>query len=155
MIVLDLQTFRQTRENGNVTGVIYVETASGAFPEAGWSDFPVIILGWWAEALLHLEAPTRREVFWRFMDGSHSLTLAKIEGSNPGETLPLAKVADLLIEAAERVIAHCDHHKMFGQDLEILRTKVRQLKANQTVQRRGASRSAQIEIRPSVAAAGV
>jgi hypothetical protein len=46
MIVLDLQTFEQSREGGNVTGVIFLELQDGAFPGKGWSDFPVIILGW-------------------------------------------------------------------------------------------------------------
>jgi len=35
MIAIDLQTFRQSRENGTVTGVIYVELDSGPFPEKG------------------------------------------------------------------------------------------------------------------------
>jgi len=152
MITLDLQTFHQSREGGNVTGVIYVELASGAFPERGWSDFPVIVLGWWAEALFQLQVPTRREVLWRFMDGPQSLTLSKVDAAISSDALPLAQAQSSLIGAAERVVAHCEQHKMFSKDLETLRMNVGRLKANQTVQRTGASRSAKIEIRPSVAA---
>ncbi len=66
MIALDLQTFDQSRQSGNVTGVIFLESQGRAFPERGWSDFPVIILGWWIDAWLQLEVPTRREVQWPF-----------------------------------------------------------------------------------------
>jgi hypothetical protein len=50
------------------------------------------------------------------------------------------------------VAPDCEQHKMFSGDLEALRQNVERLKANQAVQRTGASRSAHIEIRPSVAA---
>jgi hypothetical protein len=150
MIALDLQTFQQSRESGNVTGVIYVELQSGAFPVTGWSDFPVIILSSWAEALVELETPMRREVQWRFMDGPHSLTLTIVSGDVPNNAVPFAQVRDSLLEAAERVVSYCKEHRMLSKDLETL--NVGRLEANQTVQRTGASRSVHIEIRPSVAA---
>lgn len=152
MIALDLQTFQQSRKSGNVAGVIYVELESGAFPETGWSDFPVIILSWWAEALAQLERPTRREVQWRFMDGPHSLTLTKVSGDGPSKAVAFAQVRDSLLEAAERVVSYCKEHRMLSKDLDTLRVNVGRLKANQTVQRTGASRSVHVEIRPSVAA---
>ena len=152
MITLDLQTFHQSRERGNVTGVIYVKLESGAFPERGWSDFPVIILSWWTEALLQLEVPTRREVLWRFMEGPHSLTLTKVEGAIPSDALAFEHVQSSMREAAERVVSYCERHKMLSKDLETLRLNVGRLKANQALQRTGTSRSAHIEIRPSVAA---
>ena len=130
MITLDLQTFRQGREDGNVTGVIYIELASGAFPERGWSDFPVIVLGWWAEALCQLEVPTRREVLWRFMDGPHRLTLTKVDGDISSDALALAELQSSLLGAAERVVIYCEEHKMFSKDLETLRMNVGRLKAN-------------------------
>ena len=152
MIALDLQTFRQSREGGNVTGVIFLELQDGAFPEMGWSDFPVIVLGWWTDSWLQLEVATRSEIQWRFMDGPHSLTLTKGEGSNSIGAYEFSQVGSSLLEAAERVVAHCDKHKMFSNDLELLRSNIQRLQANKTVQRTGASRSAHIEIRPSVAA---
>jgi hypothetical protein len=141
MIALDLATFHQSSQNGNMTGVIYVELESGAFPAKGWSDFPVIILGWWTEALLQFEVPTRSEVRWRFMDGPHSLTLTKVEGAICDGALVFDQVQSCLCQAAEHVISYCDQHKLSGKDLETLRTNVRPLKA--------ANCSFQILIRPS------
>jgi hypothetical protein len=149
MITLDLHSFHQSRPSGNVTGVIYVELESGAFPETGWSDFPVIILSWWIEAWIQLEAPARRKVQWRFMDGPHSLTLTKVEGVVSGDVLVFGRAESSLLEAAERVILHCDQHKMFSRDLETLRMNVGRLNANQSVQRTGTSRSTHIKIGPS------
>lgn len=132
-----------------MTGVIYIELESGPFPEAGWSDFPVIILSWWAEALLQLEAPKRRKVLWRFMDGPQGLILSKVTAVGAPT---FAQVRRDLLEAAQRVVSHCERHSTLSKDLETLRVNVGRLNANQAVQRTGASRSAHIEIRPSVAA---
>jgi len=126
MIALEPQTFRQSRQSGNVTGVIFLELEGSAFPERGWSDFPVIILCWWTDAWLQLEVPTRREVQWRFMDGPHAATLTKAEGG----TVRSTQVYTSLLEAGERVIAHCDQNGMTSRDLELLRGNVSRLKAN-------------------------
>jgi hypothetical protein len=137
MIALDLQTFQQSREGGNVTGVIFLELHDGAFPGRGWSDFPVIILGWWADAWLQLEVPTRREVQWRFMDGPHGVTLTRVAGAASTGAFELPQVHSSLLEAAERVVAHCDQYRMLSRDLDLMRDNVERLRANQTVQRTG------------------
>ena len=100
MIALDPQTFQQSREGGNVTGVIFLRLEVGDFPEKNWSDFPVIILCWWIDAWLQLETPTRREVQWRFMDGPHSVTLTKVAGTPSTGAFEYLKVQDSLLKAA-------------------------------------------------------
>ena len=144
--------FSKVRPNGNVTGVIYLELESGQFLERGWSDFPVVILGWWTEAFLQLEINTRSDVQWRFMDGPYSATLTPIQSAGSTSAFDYKELRKSLLDAAERAVAHCEQHKMYSTDLEKLRGNVRQLKANKTVQRTGASRFAQIEIQTSVAA---
>ena len=131
MIGLDLQTFQQSQAGGNVTGVIYLELRDGAFPGREWSDFPVIILGWWADALIELEAPTRREVRWRFMDGPHWVTLTKEGVAASGGAVEFREVHRTLSEAVERVVTHCDQHGMFSRDLETLRDHFQRLKVRQ------------------------
>jgi len=124
----------------------------GAFPGRGWSDFPVIILGWWADALFQLEGPTRREVQWLFMDGPHYVSLTKTVGDGPAGAFDLPQVHCCLLEAARRVVTHCDKYRMFSRDLETLRDNLQRLRVNQAVQRTGASRSAHSKIRLSVTA---
>jgi hypothetical protein len=152
MIVVDLQTFSQSSPNGNVTGVIFLELQEGEFPERGWSDFPVIILGWWTDELLQLAMPKRRQVHWRFMDGPFCVTLRKVERGHSSDSVSYDQLSSSLLDAAKRVISHCERHQIFSRDLETLRSNAQQLKANQSVQRTGASRSAQIKIRTSSAA---
>jgi hypothetical protein len=148
MIALDLETFQQSRKSANVTGVIYLELQDGAFPGRGWSDFPVIILGWWADALLQLELPTRRKVQWKFMDGPYSATLTKVGYGFPTGAFELPEVQTSLLTTSERVVARCDQQRMFSSDLEMLRSNLQQLKTK-TMQRTEVSRSSHVEIRAS------
>ena len=147
MITLDLQTFQQCRQGGSITGVIYIELETEAYPETGWSDFPVIILSGWAEALM--EMPARREVLWRFMDGPHRLTLTRVAGGGSPGALTYELLETRLLEAMQRVVAYCDSRAMAAPDLEVLRANLLRLQANQTVQGTTASRSAPILMRPS------
>ena len=127
MIAVDLQTFQQSRPNGNVTGVIYLELESGQFLERGWSDFPVVILGWWTEAFLQLEINNRRDVQWRFMDGPYSATLTPIQSAGSTSAFDYKELRKSLLDAAERAVAHCEQHKMFSRDLEKLRDNIQGL----------------------------
>lgn len=150
MLTLELKTFHQSREGANVTGVIYVELESGAFPAKGWSDFPVILLSWWTEALLQLEVPARREVQWRFMGGMHNLTLTKAEKAPAHGAVELARVKSSLCEAAESVVSYCEEHKLVTKDWETLRANLERLRSKTPAPRKGTGRATHIEIRPSI-----
>src|SRR5688572_22893418 len=54
---------------GSVTGEIHLRLGSDAFPETGWSDFPIVILSWWIGALLALLRGESRSEDLQFMDG--------------------------------------------------------------------------------------
>jgi len=58
------------RANGPITGIIFVRCGATVFPEAAWSDFPVVILGWWHRAALSLVTGSKSERFM-FMDGPY------------------------------------------------------------------------------------
>jgi hypothetical protein len=49
-LTVDVGTL-EVRPRGPAIAGIWLVTESGAFPAAGWSDFAVVILGWWASAL--------------------------------------------------------------------------------------------------------
>ncbi|MCC5850537.1 MAG: hypothetical protein JJU29_20820 [Verrucomicrobia bacterium] len=140
MITVDLQTFNKSREGGNVTGRIFLELQDGAFPENGWSDFPVIILGWWTDALLQLMMPETREVQWLFMDGPHSVVLTKTADEISEAAFELSQVHGSLRDAAQLVVTYCDQRRLFSKDLDILRDSVVRIKANQPVLRTEARR---------------
>jgi hypothetical protein len=149
MITLDLETFRQGRESANVTGVIFLELQDKAFPQVGWSDFPVIILGWWIEAWLQFMTPERREAVWRFMDGPHYVTLIKEGNARSTGAFEFREVQSNLLEAAVRVIAHCQRHNMLSRDLETLCENMQILRAHQGTQRTEANFFPLLKLRPS------
>jgi len=76
-----------------------------------------------------------------------------IHGREPGRDSPprqqalldlhvrASQVHSSLLEAADRVVAYCEQHGLLSRDLDSLRDSVARLKANQPVQRTGASRS--------------
>lgn len=78
-VIVDLSNFRL--EKGVVTGQIWLTVDGQAFPEPGWNDFAVVVLGWWTEAIADLlDGAPYRELL--FMDGPY---LAAISGSRLGE----------------------------------------------------------------------
>jgi hypothetical protein len=66
---------------GNVTGQVFLRGAAGDFPETGWSDFPVVILGWWIAGLADVVA--RREPSYQglFMDGPFAFVVERGSGA--------------------------------------------------------------------------
>jgi hypothetical protein len=149
MIEVDVNSFEQRRPGDSVTGIIYLDLEVGAFPELGWFDFPVKILGWWVSRHLELGLPERRTVKWMFMDGLFSVTLTKIVGGRSNQVMDYRGLSDCLLAAADRSIAYCEAHELLSPDLEGLRSAAQQLKANLAVQRTEPSRNAPIEIQAS------
>lgn len=65
---IELEKLRLTGSS-NVVGPIYFRFGDVAFPEEGWSDFPLVIIGWWMNDLGRMWQKAR-EVNLVFMDGS-------------------------------------------------------------------------------------
>ena len=53
-LVIEPKTWAARNPQANVTGVLYLKTQAGDFPDAEWSDFPIIVLGWWLGGLADL-----------------------------------------------------------------------------------------------------
>ena len=60
------------------TSTLFAETDSGCFPSEDWTDFPEIVLGWWADALksVYIGADGRTCTF-HFMDGPYAIRCLK------------------------------------------------------------------------------
>ena len=67
-IIVEPATFTITRD-GSVVGNIFFKLNGAFFPDYRWSDFPVPILSWWVEAVLHLISGDKKEEELLFMDG--------------------------------------------------------------------------------------
>jgi hypothetical protein len=125
---------------GAITGPIWLHhgrrDAPGAdFPEPRWSDFPVVVLAWWLEALAAQEGGA--ETTFRFMDGPFELRVAPAEPSlvrvrcfghgidakAAGADFRAAAAAfyAAVRSAAAAALAECDRRSWAGPDVEALR----------------------------------
>jgi hypothetical protein len=67
-------------QNGGVTGQVFLRGAARDFPDSEWSDFPVVILGWWIVGLESLADATVDSFEAHFMEGPYSFVLTRDAG---------------------------------------------------------------------------
>lgn len=53
----------------NIIGKIYVQANDEVYPDNGWTDFGVTIIGWWMNAITELLDESASKVSCEFMDG--------------------------------------------------------------------------------------
>lgn len=62
---------------GQVTGLLWLQIGATAYPDDNWSDFVVIVLGWWLQQVNSLLGGARTIVL-RFMEGPYAVELTEI-----------------------------------------------------------------------------
>jgi hypothetical protein len=65
---------------GGITGLIFLRGPNGAFPDEQWTDFSVVILGWWIEGLRLIANNQRHSFQGMFMDGPYSFRVRSEDG---------------------------------------------------------------------------
>jgi hypothetical protein len=121
-----------------ITGVLAVRIGADWFPEERWSDFAVIVLGWWCRqgAALRSGGPGRFD----FMDGPQLFTVrprpsgfAELEyGTRGSEGLVLGGTAEVAVDdvvdavgaAARSLLTACDTNGWRTRAVEELRVWV-------------------------------
>ena len=68
-IIIDENSNLNQGSSGLITGEIYFEQNNYYFPEKRWSDFPVIVLGWWISSFLEFVKQNSGTFEFCFMDG--------------------------------------------------------------------------------------
>jgi hypothetical protein len=128
--------------SGRITGPVWVRHARRGeapqdFPEENWSDFPVVILAWWLDALAALESAEVEEATCTFMDGPFEFRVARaeptllhvrcfgrgIDADDPVADFraPAAGLHNAVRAAADAVLAECDRRGWAGRDVPELR----------------------------------
>ena len=138
LIHVDVATLRRSA-SGSITGTIYVDLER-AFPDQGWSDFVVVILGWWLRAIGRLRDGAGSEEL-SFMDGPYKLRVWTSDGQwyaveglrNDAKSVVIstgqATLEQLAFEthrAASRVIDACSAHCWRSPDIDVLSELVNQ-----------------------------
>ncbi len=65
------------RAQGPATAGIWLATDDSEFPMIGWSDFIVVVLGWWAAAILRLLRNDSGRERVHFMDGPYAVEISR------------------------------------------------------------------------------
>ena len=135
----DVAALRRSTK-GSITGDLHVEVGMFAFPDRGWSDFVVVVLGWWLRALHRLGAGEQSAEL-AFMDGPYQMDVTRVDQSTYElECLEKARSrvvlcnarvdAMQLVKETERVAARvseaCTAHNWQSPDVEILRSLLSQ-----------------------------
>lgn len=134
-VIVEHQSLTHT-SSGSVTGKIWLRSNHEPrieFPEAGWIDFPVVVLGWW---LAQVEALLRRasvEAHCSFMDGPFEFRIDDkgqirlMERTTLGtreiaaSQVALQEFWQQLNVAASRLVAVCAQRGWSDADIENLR----------------------------------
>lgn len=77
---VNINSLYMTEKTSNIIGEICFIVEKEYFPQKKWTDFIIIILGWWIETLVDLIINNKRKFFkLLFMDGSFFLSGRIIE----------------------------------------------------------------------------
>jgi hypothetical protein len=125
---------------GGLVGPIWIAAgdAGGAFPEVGWSDFPVVVLGTWIPSLRRLAA-RGQTAECRFMDGPYHFTVSTVSNDEwrvacferregPSVSNAIAEWSaeagaflESALAAAHGVLGYCDARGWWDTDTDRLR----------------------------------
>lgn len=125
-----------------VFGPIWLQVDSTNFPGFGWTDFPVVILGFWLVNIQPLLLGRVEDCECPFMDGPYHFRLEVSGSSNwklsmfdRSSEAPLAVsilasrvVVNQLIKAAEILLLKCEENGWLDQDAAALKDSVVQVK---------------------------
>lgn len=116
---------------GLVCGGLYVQAGEFQFPDLRWTDFVVVVLGWWCRALSRVLTGDRTPVEVRFMEGPYlveigpksaqSIHLKLIEAGLSRRVhleadAPMHILADSVLAAAARALAECEARGWWSDD---------------------------------------
>lgn len=131
-------------EAGLVFGGVWLRVDGVAFPAEGWTDFVVVVLGWWADAAAELLTGNAVPIEVDFMDGPYRARLRLADGGwnldllERGRTLLVLRtvlvdgrlLATSVIRASERVLEACLKYGWVSTDTSRLDVALRRLKAS-------------------------
>jgi hypothetical protein len=135
-IIVSPDSFERSVHSSNVVGHIWFENGQFSFPDRAWYDFPVIILGWWANSLAELLGNRRDKCELYFMDGPYKLVVEAIENNiwnirflkdtNSGIQFMYELLVDYkrlirqVFSSCSIVINYCREKKWFNKDYDCL-----------------------------------
>lgn len=130
--------------NDSATANIWLMLNGHEFPTRGWNDFAIVIMGWWADALLRLLRNTSRQELIQFMEGPYAVeitlnhpgklmfralqgpTRSTVTATSESAVLPF--IQDFILRTQELLDA-CNRHDWWSKDAEILKSALHALRS--------------------------
>lgn len=122
---------RLDRTSRSFTGPLAVRFGSTWFPEKSWTDFPIVVIGWWLDACESLKSGN--DAVFHFMDGPFQfnarqvgngrIALESVErhGDDSSRiaqtTVPASLVIQTIVSAAREILAACKRKKWSDSDI--------------------------------------
>jgi hypothetical protein len=139
-IVFDPTSVAQSSSaSRSITGIVYFDFGAVCFPAERWSDFAVVITGWWLEALHRMEKGIDREVELFFMDGPYHIVATRLTGNEVKlrcvergrtelvrheEVVQLPELREQVRNVTKEIAATCTRAGMQSSDLEKLKSQL-------------------------------
>jgi hypothetical protein len=136
-LTVDVETL-EVRPLGPAIAGIWLVTESGAFPEPGWSDFVVVVLGWFASALLKTMRSNGVRGRAHFMDGPYAVDVGMSCGMlhftlisrdrevGTGEAA-IKPFVNALTSQSRKVLDECRSREWWSADADTLETLLEDL----------------------------
>jgi hypothetical protein len=135
MVEVVVETSRLARgRTGSITGPVYLRFEGGAYPDEGWNDFPVVILGWWLQGITTLVTGEGESFSGRFMDGPYEFTVRRLtaqeaeiswrSSQTPPRTIDVPVLLQSMAAAGASVVLACRSNGWQGADVEALERAV-------------------------------
>lgn len=131
-------------KGGSITGIIYFDFGYKKFPEIGWYDFVVVILGWWLEGVKKILKSFSEKEELDFMDGPLLVNLIKKndeicllecihrrknkERLEHSQTVNITNLLSTILSGAKDVLKICQEKRWSSDDIDILKELVNELK---------------------------
>jgi len=130
------------RPDGPATGNVWLVLNGQEFPMRGWNDFVVVILGWWAAALLLVLRNESPHEMVEFMDGPYAVEVSRtlsgtlwfraLEGPGRNSEVVIGEglikpFAVGLVAQSREVLNACRRQGWWSEDAETLQSALEDL----------------------------
>lgn len=140
LLITEVATLK-TDPGGAATANIWLDINGRPFPMHQWNDFAVVVMSWWAGAILRLVRGSISETV-DFMDGPYTVEITKtpsgllrfraFEGTNRSNEIAFGEGAakpfiSRLISESQDILSACGRQEWWSKDAEILKSSVEAL----------------------------
>ncbi len=146
LLVTETESLR-VRPGGPATANIWLDINGCQFPMHRWNDFAVVVMGWWAVALLRLFRGVSSVERVDFMDGPYTVEVSKtssgtlhfraLKGSDRTDEVAIAEGPAMpfvlgLISQSREILDACKRHAWWSKDADVLESSVEVLNQEST-----------------------